>query len=124
MALERAPIAPNPVICACFGHCGIGIGAEAYRWMLMDVGADPRRPVLKGEKEQMIVLRRYGSTVLRLGVPYKKAEIPLVPRALLIDLDPRAANLILQSYPELFTMKDKHALYGMGGAARNWAEGR
>jgi len=124
MALEHAPLAPNPVICASFGHCGIGIGAEAYRWILIDVGADPRRPALKGEKEQIQVLRRYGGTVLRFGIPYKKSEIPLVPRALLIDLDPRAANLILQSYPELFSMKDKHALYGMGGAARNWAEGR
>lgn len=124
MAVERAPLAPNPVICSCFGHCGIGIGAEAYRWILIDVGADPRTPALRGEKEQIQVLRRYGGTVLRFGIPFKKGEIPLVPRALLIDLDPRAANLILQSYPDLFAMKDKHALYGMGGAARNWAEGR
>ncbi len=124
MAKEAAPIAPNPVIMTCFGHCGIGIGAEAYRWSLVDVGADPREPSLRGEKEQLQVLRRYGSTIMRFGASLRRGEVPLVPRALLVDLDPRAPNLVLQSYPELFAMRDKHALYGLGGAARNWAEGR
>lgn len=121
---KHAPLAPNPVIMACMGHAGVGIGAEAYRWVLLDVGADPRAPALKGEKEQLEVLRRYGGTILRFGTSYRRGEIPLIPRALLVDLDPRSANLILQSYPDLFAMKDKHALYGLGGAARNWAEGR
>lgn len=122
--VRQAPLAPNPVIVACMGHAGVGIGAEAYRWILMDVGADPKAPSLKGEREQLEVLRRYGSTILRFGASLRKGEIPLIPRALLVDLDPRSANLILQSYPELFAMKDKHALCGLGGAARNWAEGR
>ena len=121
---KEAPLAPNPIIVACMGHAGVGIGAEAYRWVLLDVGADPKAPSLKGEKEQLQVLRRYGSTILRFGTSMRRGEIPLVPRALLVDLDPRSANLILQSYPELFAMRDKHALYGLGGAARNWAEGR
>ncbi len=120
----QAPLAPNPVIMASMGHAGVGIGAEAYRWVLMDVGADPKAPTVRGEKEQLEVLRRYGSTILRFGTSMRRGEIPLVPRALLVDLDPRSANLILQSYPELFAMRDKHALYGLGGAARNWAEGR
>lgn len=123
-AMKQAPLAPNPVIVACMGHAGVGIGAEAYRWVLTDVGADPKAPSLKGEKEQLEVLRRYGSTILRFGSSMTKGEVPLVPRALLVDLDPRSANLILQSYPELFSMKEKHAVYGLGGAARNWAEGR
>ncbi len=123
-AASHAPLAPNPVIMACMGHAGVGIGAEAYRWVLIDVGADPKAPTLKGEREQLEVLRRYGSTILRFGASIRKGETPLVPRALLVDLDPRSANLILQSYPELFAMKDKHAIYGLGGAARNWAEGR
>ncbi len=122
--LKQAPLAPNPVIIASMGHAGVGIGAEAYRWVLIDVGADPKAPVLKGEKQQMEVLRRYGSTILRFGASLRRGEVPLVPRALLVDLDPRSANLILQSYPKLFAMKDKHAVYGLGGAARNWAEGR
>ncbi|MDV3276903.1 MAG: hypothetical protein LYZ69_00375 [Nitrososphaerales archaeon] len=121
---SQAPLAPNPVIMACMGHAGVGIGAEAYRWVLIDVGADPKAPTLKGEKQQLEVLRRYGSTILRFGASMRKGETPLVPRALLIDLDPRSANLILQSYPQLFAMKDKHVVYGLGGAARNWAEGR
>jgi tubulin gamma len=112
------------VIIASMGHAGVGIGAEAYRWVLIDVGADPKAPVLKGEKQQLEVLRRYGSTILRFGASLHRGETPLVPRALLVDLDPRSANLILQSYPKLFAMKDKHAVYGLGGAARNWAEGR
>jgi tubulin gamma len=106
------------------GHAGVGIGAEAYRWVLIDVGANPSAPTLKGEKQQLEVLRRYGSTILRFGASMRRGETPLVPRALLVDLDPRSANLILQSYPQLFAMKDKHAVYGLGGAARNWAEGR
>jgi hypothetical protein len=122
--LNQAPLAPNPVIIASMGHAGVGIGAEAYRWVLIDVGADPKAPVLKGEKQQLEVLRRYGSTILRFGASLRRGETPLVPRALLVDLDPRSANLILQSYPKLFAMKDKHAVYGLGGAARNWAEGR
>ncbi len=122
--LKEAPLAPNPVIIAAMGHAGVGIGADAYRWVLMDVGADPKAPTLRGEKQQMEVLRRYGTTVLRFGASLRRGEIPLVPRALLVDLDPRSANLILQSYPKLFAMKDKHAVYGLGGAARNWAEGR
>ena len=122
--LKEAPLAPNPVIIASMGHAGVGIGAEAYRWVLMDVGADPKAPTLKGEKQQLEVLRRYGSTILRFGASLRRGETPLVPRALLVDLDPRSANLILQSYPKLFAMKDKHAVYGLGGAARNWAEGR
>ncbi len=121
---NQAPLAPNPVIMACMGHAGVGIGAEAYRWVLIDVGADPTAPTLKGEKQQLEVLRRYGSTILRFGASLRRGETPLVPRALLVDLDPRSANLILQSYPQLFAMKDKHAVYGLGGAARNWAEGR
>ncbi len=122
--LKQAPLAPNPVIIASMGHAGVGIGAEAYRWVLIDVGADPKAPTLKGEKQQLEVLRRYGSTILRFGASLKRGETPLVPRALLVDLDPRSANLILQSYPKLFAMRDKHAVYGLGGAARNWAEGR
>lgn len=106
------------------GHAGVGIGAEAYRWVLIDVGADPKSPSLKGPKEQLELLRRYGSTILRFGASMRRGETPLIPRALLIDLDPRSANLILQSYPELFSLRDKHAIYGLGGAARNWAEGR
>jgi hypothetical protein len=121
---KQAPLAPNPIIMACMGHAGVGIGAEAYRWVLMDVGADPKAPSVRGEKEQLEVLRRYGGTILRFGASMRRGEVPLIPRALLIDLDPRSANLILQSYPDLFAMRDKHALYGLGGAARNWAEGR
>ncbi len=121
---KQAPLAPNPVIMACMGHAGVGIGAEAYRWVLMDVGADPKAPSLKGEKEQLEVLRKYGTTIMRFGTSLRRGEVPIVPRALLVDLDPRSANLILQAYPELFAMRDRHALYGLGGAARNWAEGR
>ena len=102
--LKEAPLAPNPVIIASMGHAGVGIGAEAYRWVLMDVGADPKAPVLKGEKQQLEVLRRYGSTILRFGASLRRGETPLVPRALLVDLDPRSANLILQSYPKLIAM--------------------
>ena len=121
---KLAPLPPAPVIMTCFGHCGIGLGAESYRRLLLDVGADPLRPVLHGEKEEAKVLKRYGSTILRFPNSYAGAAIPLIPRALLVDLDPRAANLILQSYPDLFALRDKHVIHGSGGAARNWAEGR
>ncbi|MDE1843326.1 MAG: cell division protein FtsZ [Thaumarchaeota archaeon] len=119
-----APLPPAPVIMTSFGHCGIGLGAEAYRRLLLDVGADPLKPTLKGEKDESRILKRYGSTILRFPNSYGGSEIPLIPRALLIDLDPRAANLILQSYPDLFALRDKHVISGAGGAARNWAEGR
>ncbi|MFQ5941391.1 MAG: cell division protein FtsZ [Nitrososphaerales archaeon] len=119
-----APLPPAPVLMTCFGHCGIGLGAESYRRLLLDVGADPLKPVLHGEKEESKVLKRYGSTILRFPTSYNGGEIPLIPRALLVDLDPRAANLILQSYPDLFALRDKHVIHGSGGAARNWAEGR
>ncbi|HEX5359473.1 MAG TPA: cell division protein FtsZ [Candidatus Nitrosotalea sp.] len=119
-----APLPPAPVIMTCFGHCGIGLGAETYRRLLIDVGADPLKPTLKGEKDESRILKRYGSTILRFPNAYGGSEIPLIPRALLIDLDPRAANLILQSYPDLFALRDKHVISGAGGAARNWAEGR
>ena len=108
----------------CFGHCGIGLGAESYRRLLLDVGADPLRPTIKNSKDESRVLKRYGSTILRFPAVYGTNEIPLIPRALLVDLDPRAANLILQSYPDLFALRDKHVIHGAGGAARNWAEGR
>ncbi len=121
---KNAPLPPAPVLMTCFGHCGIGLGAESYRRLLIDVGADPLKPTLKGEKEEARVLKRYGSTILRFPNSYGGSEIPLIPRALLIDLDPRAANLILQSYPDLFALRDKHVISGAGGAARNWAEGR
>jgi len=108
----------------CFGHCGIGLGAESYRRLLLDVGADPLHPTIKNSKDESRVLKRYGSTILRFPATYGNEEIPLIPRALLVDLDPRAANLILQSYPDLFALRDKHVIHGAGGAARNWAEGR
>ena len=84
---KEAPLAPNPIIMACMGHAGVGIGAEAFRWILLDVGADPKAPALRGEKEQLEVLRRYGGTILRFGASMRRGEVPLVPRALLIDLD-------------------------------------
>jgi tubulin gamma len=108
----------------CFGHCGIGLGAESYRRLLLDVGADPLKPILKDSKDESRILKRYGSTILRFPGAYTGGEAPLIPRALLVDLDPRAANLILQSYPDLFALRDKHVIHGAGGAARNWAEGR
>jgi hypothetical protein len=119
-----APLPPAPVIMVCFGHCGIGLGAETYRRLLLDVGADPLKPTLKNTKDESKVLKRYGSTILRFPPTYGSGEIPLIPRALLVDLDPRAANLILQSYPDLFALREKHVIHGAGGAARNWAEGR
>ncbi|MEK6877859.1 MAG: cell division protein FtsZ, partial [Thermoproteota archaeon] len=121
---KLAPLPPAPVLMTCFGHCGIGLGAESYRRLLLDVGADPLKPVLRTEKDESRVLKRYGSTILRFPTGYAGSNIPLIPRALLIDLDPRAANLILQSYPDLFALRDKHVIHGAGGAARNWAEGR
>jgi len=119
-----APLPPAPVLMTCFGHCGIGLGAETYRRLLLDVGANPLKPTLKSSKEESRVLKRYGSTILRFAPSYGAGEIPLIPRALLVDLDPRAANLILQSYPDLFALREKHVIHGAGGAARNWAEGR
>lgn len=124
MAQATAPLPPAPVLMTCFGHCGIGLGAESYRRLLLDVGADPLRPVLKDTKDESRILKRYGSTILRFPGAYSGGESPLIPRALLVDLDPRAANLILQSYPDLFALRDKHVIHGAGGAARNWAEGR
>ena len=121
---KLAPLPPAPVLMTCFGHCGIGLGAESYRRLLLDVGANPLKPTLRNEREESRVLKRYGSTILRFPNSYAGGEIPLIPRALLIDLDPRAANLILQSYPDLFALRDKHVIHGAGGAARNWAEGR
>jgi tubulin gamma len=123
-ATTTAPLPPAPVLMTCFGHCGIGLGAESYRRLLLDVGADPLKPVLKDTKEESRILKRYGSTILRFPGAYTGGEAPLIPRALLVDLDPRAANLILQSYPDLFALRDKHVIHGAGGAARNWAEGR
>ncbi|HUU48545.1 MAG TPA: cell division protein FtsZ [Nitrosopumilaceae archaeon] len=124
MSKLSAPLPPAPVIMTCFGHCGIGLGAETYRRLLLDVGADPLKPTLKTSKDESKVLKRYGSTILRFPTTYGSEEIPLIPRALLVDLDPRAANLILQSYPDLFALREKHVIHGAGGAARNWAEGR
>ncbi len=63
---KEAPLAPNPIIMACMGHAGVGIGAEAFRWILLDVGADPKAPALRGEKEQArsaAALRRHGTQV-------------------------------------------------------------
>ena len=91
---------------------------------MLDVGADPLKPTLKTSKDESRVLKRYGSTILRFPPTYGSGDIPLIPRALLVDLDPRAANLILQSYPDLFALREKHVIHGAGGAARNWAEGR
>jgi len=119
-----APLPPAPVLMTCFGHCGIGLGAESYRRLLLDVGANPLKPTIKTSKDESRVLKRYGSTILRFPTTYGSEEIPLIPRALLVDLDPRAANLILQSYPDLFALREKHVIHGTGGAARNWAEGR
>lgn len=124
MSKLSAPLPPAPVIMTCFGHCGIGLGAESYRRLLLDVGADPLKPTLKTSKDESRVLKRYGSTILRFPPTYGSGDIPLIPRALLVDLDPRAANLILQSYPDLFALREKHVIHGAGGAARNWAEGR
>ena len=105
-----APLPPAPVLLTCFGHCAIGLGAESYRRLLLDVGADPLRPTLRNEKEESKVLKRYGSTILRFSNSYNGGAVPLIPRALLVDLDPRAANLILQSYPDLFALRDKHVI--------------
>ena len=124
MSKLSAPLPPAPVLMTCFGHCGIGLGAESYRRLLLDVGANPLKPTIKTSKDESRVLKRYGSTILRFSPSYGSGEIPLIPRALLIDLDPRAANLILQSYPDLFSLREKHVIHGAGGAARNWAEGR
>ncbi|MGI9566723.1 MAG: cell division protein FtsZ [Nitrosopumilus sp.] len=124
MSKLSAPLPPAPVIMTCFGHCGIGLGAESYRRLLLDVGANPLKPTIKTSKDESKVLKRYGSTILRFPPTYTSGEIPLIPRALLVDLDPRASNLILQSYPDLFALREKHVIYGAGGAARNWAEGR
>ena len=124
MSKLSTPLPPAPVLMTCFGHCGIGLGAESYRRLLLDVGADPLKPIIKTSKDESRVLKRYGSTILRFSPSYGSGEIPLIPRALLVDLDPRAANLILQSYPDLFALREKHVIHGAGGAARNWAEGR
>jgi tubulin gamma len=124
-ARDDAPLPPAPVVMTCFGHAGVGIGAESFRQALIEVGADPKAPVIRKGKDQDRLLERYGTTIMRIGQPLRAGgDMPLIPRALLVDLDPRASNLILQSYPELFALRDKHVIAGHGGAARNWAEGR
>lgn len=64
---DDAPLPPSPTVTTCFGHAGIGIGAEAFWQTLLEVGADPKAPTRDKGKDQTRILERYGTTVLQMG---------------------------------------------------------
>lgn len=105
---------PREIITLQVGQCGNQIGSEFWRLLCAEHGINERG-----------ILEDYATGDDRKDVFFYQADDEhYIPRALLIDLEPRVINMIRTSeYADLYNPENIFISKDGGGAGNNWAKG-
>lgn len=119
---------PREIITLQVGQCGNQIGGEFWKQLCLEHGIDPTGQL----KEDPTIA---ASTTLNSHKPtkiddrkdvffYQSDDEHYIPRALLIDLEPRIVNRLTSgTYSQLFNPENCFVAEDGGGAGNNWASG-
>jgi tubulin gamma len=108
---------PREIITLQCGQCGNQIGSEFWKQLCLEHGISPNG-MLKENNGQVVHDDRKDVFF------YQADDEHYVPRALLIDLEPRVVNKIYSGpYKELFNPENLFIASDGGGAGNNWASG-
>jgi tubulin gamma len=108
---------PREIITLQCGQCGNQIGSEFWKQLCLEHGISPNG-MLKENSGQVVHDDRKDVFF------YQADDEHYVPRALLIDLEPRVVNKIYSGpYKELFNPENLFIASDGGGAGNNWASG-
>ncbi|KHN89185.1 Tubulin gamma-2 chain [Toxocara canis] len=106
---------PSEIIAVQFGQCGNQIGDAFWRALCAEHGIGPDGTLT----EEKLVAHD-----LKRVFFYQADDAHYVPRAVLVDLEPRVINGIVNSeYRSLYNMENIFMAPGGGGAGNNWACG-
>ncbi|XP_063357784.1 tubulin gamma-1 chain-like [Cydia amplana] len=106
---------PNEMITLQLGQCGNQIGFEFWKQLCIEHGISPEG-----------ILEEYATAGLdRKDVFFYQADDDhYIPRAVLLDLEPRVIHTIMNSpYAKLYNPENVYLSKHGGGAGNNWASG-
>jgi len=129
---------PREIITLQVGQCGNQIGGEFWKQLCLEHGIEPN-----GELKSHPIVKSDSPETTRYCVPYNNSETTnaivddrkdvffyqsddehYIPRALLIDLEPRVVKKLTNgSYRDLFNPENVFMAPDGGGAGNNWASG-
>jgi len=106
---------PREIITLQVGQCGNQIGSEFWKLLCAEHGINQR-----GILEDFATAGDDRKDVFF----YQADDEHYIPRALLIDMEPRVINMIQSSeYAELYNPENVFISKDGGGAGNNWAKG-
>ncbi|VDN59553.1 unnamed protein product [Dracunculus medinensis] len=106
---------PNELITVQFGQCGNQIGDAFWRSLCAEHGIAPNGTLIKPELDAQDLKRVFF---------YQADDAHYVPRAVLVDLEPRVINSIINSeYRSFYNAENIFQSKSGGGAGNNWASG-
>ena len=107
---------PREMITLQLGQCGNQIGFEFWKKVCAEHGISP-----EGVLEDFATNEGYDRKDVFF---YQADDNHYIPRAVLIDLEPRVINTILNSpYSKLYNQENVYLSKDGGGAGNNWARG-
>uniref|UniRef100_A0A7S2ZWK1 Tubulin gamma chain n=3 Tax=Rhodosorus marinus TaxID=101924 RepID=A0A7S2ZWK1_9RHOD len=107
---------PREIITLQVGQCGNQIGTEFWKQLCLEHGIDAHNGVLEDYAGESVSDRKDVFF-------YQADDEHYVPRALLIDLEPRVINGIRTRYKNLYNPENIFVSPTGGGAGNNWASG-
>jgi len=117
---------PREIITLQVGQCGNQIGSEFWKQLCYEHGITPNGTLMDSPPESLKT-GTTGNLALddRKDVFFYQADDEhYIPRALLIDLEPRVVNKICSGpYRKLFNPENLFIASDGGGAGNNWASG-
>jgi tubulin gamma len=126
---------PREIITLQVGQCGNQIGGEFWKQLCLEHGIQEDGSLLQREQEGMGV-KMTTTTATTASSPmtmmtddrkdvffYQSDDDKYVPRALLIDLEPRVVNKLAHANQKLFNPENLFIAEDGGGAGNNWASG-
>ncbi|XP_055327690.1 tubulin gamma-2 chain-like [Paramacrobiotus metropolitanus] len=107
---------PREIITLQLGQCGNQIGMEFWQKLCQEHGISPEGHLLNPASAAGVYDRK--------DVFFAQADDDhYMPRAVLVDLEPRVVNGILNNYSKLYNPENIYICKEGGGAGNNWAAG-
>jgi len=128
---------PREIITLQVGQCGNQIGGEFWKQLCLEHGISPNG-ILSNPAGSSPMASSGEDTSKNMHIPYPIADVDdrkdvffyqaddehYIPRALMIDLEPRVVNKLSHgTYRDLFNPENFFIAQDGGGAGNNWASG-
>jgi len=117
---------PREILTMSVGQCGNQIGSEFWRRLCLEHGISPEGILTQPAQTSVANGSGFATSVDdRKDVFFYQADDEhYIPRAMLIDLEPRVVNKVNSgAYRNLFNPENLFIAQDGGGAGNNWASG-